>query len=363
VIPQYLAKMGRLKWKSSSEIDSELEVKLERESDVERHKIIVDHKIMNVLINNPNGIGTSELAKKVGIDRSNIPSYLNKLIKNGFATRGPGLHGKYYPTDKIFKNHLLSSQFMGEMFVSQLLGEQNLVLRDVPVSADNVDFRVFLPYLQREEFGLLRTIFEFVNTLGAYMTYVLIQAMNPENKYLQSTKYVKKDTVVQYWVKISIDAVIRNILSKFKDSIRMELNSLVGKDDDLFGPFIDYGTGLPQFQLKKKVIDELLQAYSRLYPRMFGELEKLGEKVPLYMELYMEHKEYLKLQEDYQRTCEHRYIEKVSRLIIEDDGRKFWTRYYEKGGKTIVHCVFCHHTTYKKFVTNSENKSYQSFLK
>ncbi len=336
--------MGRLKWKPSSEIDSELEIKLGTESDVERHKIIVEYKIMNVLINNPNGIRTLEIAKMVGIDRSNIASYLNKLVKTGFVKKGSGLQGKYYPTDKISKNLLLSSQFIGELFVSKLLEKPNLVLRDVPVTADDVDFRVFLPYLQRDEFGLLRTMFEFVNGLGAYITYVLIQAMNPENKYLQDLKYVKRDTIVPYWVKISIDAVIKNLLSKFKDSIRMELNSLVGDDDDPFGPFIDYGMGLPEFQLKKEVIDELLQAYSRLYPRMFSELENLREKVPLYMHLYMEHKEYLKLQEINQKSCKHDFKTDVSHLI-EVNGRKFWTKYDEN----VIHCKKCHFTTYEKY--------------
>src|SRR6266498_1456083 len=133
--------MGRLKWKPSSEIDSELKIKLGTESDVERHKIIVEYKIMNVLINNPNGIRTLEIAKMVGIDRSNIASYLNKLVKTGFVKKGSGLQGKYYPTDKISKNLLLSSQFIGELFVSKLLEKPNLVLRDVPVTADDVDFR------------------------------------------------------------------------------------------------------------------------------------------------------------------------------------------------------------------------------
>jgi predicted transcriptional regulator len=318
--------MGRLKWKKSSEFDSGYGLKLEKNSDVERHKIIVKNEIMHALVNNPNGIGTSQLAKMVGIDRSNISSYLKKLVETGYAKRGAGLHGKYFPTDKIFKNHLFSSHFTGELFVSELLGKPNLILRDLPLNPDDADFRNFLPYLQKGELGLMRTMFEFMNSLGAFITYILIQALNPENKYLRDLKYVKKeirDVTVQYWVKISMDAVLRKLLPKFKDSIRMELNSLQGDDEDPFGPFIDFGMSVPQFQVKKEVIDELLQAFSRLYPLMFSELENLRKKLPIYIYLYKEHKEYLKYQEPNQKKCKHDFKNSVS-VLIEDEGRKFW---------------------------------------
>jgi hypothetical protein len=62
------------------------------------------------------------------------------------------------------------------------------------------------------------------------------------------------------------------------------------------------------------------------------------------MHLYKEHKRYLKLQEINQKSCKHDFKTNVS-LLIEDDGRKFWTTYDE----SVIHCKKCHFTTYEKY--------------
>jgi hypothetical protein len=52
-------------------------------------------------------------------------------------------------------------------------------------------------------------------------------------------------------------------------------------------------------------------------------LENLRKKLPIYIYLYKEHKEYLKYQEPNQKKCKHDFKNSVS-VLIEDEGRKFW---------------------------------------
>src|SRR5438093_12369364 len=117
--------MGRLKWENADEYDSQFGINLSEESDVERHKIIVNHKIMNLLLLNPNGLGIRLLAKLVGIDRKNLKSYLRRLIEIGYVKKNDGLRGKYFASEKIIKNPILSSALMAESFDSDLLGKPN----------------------------------------------------------------------------------------------------------------------------------------------------------------------------------------------------------------------------------------------
>jgi hypothetical protein len=317
---------------------------------------------MNAFLNNPNGLGIGLLAKLVGIDRKNLKLYLTRLIKSGYVKKKDGHRGKYFPTKKIIKNPILSSTLMAESFASDLLGKSDLILSDSKTIPNGIDFRVLLTYMQREDFRLPRVIFEFAIQIGAYVLYCIIQSMNEDNKILKKSKYLKKDSIIQEIVKYSILPIIPDLLSRFKDSIRIELSSLKGNDEDPFGRFIRYGWSRPEFQLEKTIIDEITTVYSGLFPTMYTELENIRNSLPRLIEVYDNHTDYLRMQAQYQKSCKHRYLEDVSRLIELDWG-KFWTKYREVGRKTIVHCANCHHTTYRKYVTNCENKSYQELLK
>ena|GEM_PF-4483509 len=363
VIPQYCKELGRLKWKNSHEFESLFGIKLSEKRDLQRHVTIVEHSIMNVLQNNPNGLGIGVLAKMIGINRKNLKLHLRRLIERGYVKKDDGLRGKYFPTEKIIKNPILSSALMAKSFASHLLGEPNLILSNLKLNPKLIDFRALLPYLEKEEFGLPRVMFEFANQIGAYILYCLIQAMNQDNKILKGTKYLKKDSIIQEIVKYSIVPIVAELLSKFKDAIRMELSSLKGNDEDHFGPFIDYGWSQPEFQLNKSIIKEISFVYSGLFPNMFRELEKIREKLPFLMFAYDKHREYLRMQDAYQKNCEHLYVTNVFRML-ETENKKIWTKYSkQKNGKTIVHCIKCHDTTYEKHVKNCQDKSYENFLK
>jgi hypothetical protein len=299
----------------------------------------------------------------IGIYRKNLKLHLERLIEKGYVNKDDGFQAKYFLTDKIIKNPVLSCTLMAKSFALHLLGEPNLILSDLKLNPKLMDFRALLPYLEKEEFGLARVMFEFANQIGAYILYCLIQAMNQNNGILKGTKYLKKDDIVQEVVRLSIAPIVAELLSKFKDSIALELSSLKGNDEDSFGPLIDYEWSQPEFQLNKSVIKEISFVYSGLFPNMFRELEKIRKNIPFMMFAYDYHKEYLKMKECYQKQCNHIYVSQVFDLI-EIEGRKIWMKYRkQENGNTIAHCIKCHHTTYEKHVNNCRDKSYVDFLK
>jgi hypothetical protein len=363
VIPQYCKELGRLKWKDSQEFESLFGINLSEKRDLHRHITIVEYSIMNVLQSNPKGVGIGVLGKMVGIYRANLKLHLKRLIERGYVKKDDGLRGKYFPTEKIIRNPVLSSVLMAKSFASHLLGEPSLILSDLKINPNQIDFRALLPSFEKEEFGLFRVMFEFASQIGAYILYFLIQAMNKNNNILKESKYLKKDSAIQEVVKLSIAPIVTELLSKFKDTIRIELSSLKGSDEDPFGPFIDYGMSQPEFQLPRNVIDEVSFVYSSLFPNLFRELEKIRKKLPFLMLAYDYHKEYLKMNQSYQKNCKHVYVSQVFDFL-EIEGRKTWMKYCkQENGRTIVHCIKCHHTTYEKYVKNCQDKSYENFLK
>jgi len=354
--------LGRLKWESSDEFESKFGVKLSDRRDLERHRIIVEHRIMNMLKNNPSGLGIGRLAKGVGIDRKNLKLHLNRLIENGYVMKKDDVRGKYAATDKIFKNPILSSIFMAVSFSSDLLGKPKLILNDLKLDSSLQYSTTLLSYIQKAEYGLPRVIYEFAAQIGAFITYSLIQAMNPANKNIEEAQYLNKDEIIQASFRYSINTILPELMPKFKDSIRMELHSLDGDEKDPFGPFFDYGWSIPQFQLKKEVVDELILVFSSLFPVLYSELEKTRKKHPRVMQAVEFHTNHLQMQEQYQHTCKHRYVDDVSRLMESKRGN-YWTKWRENGDMTTVHCVNCHHTCYRKDVSSFESKSYESLLR
>lgn len=363
VVPHYRQELRRLKWQSSDEFQSQFGVSISDKTDLQRHVTLVEYSIMNVLQKNPKGLSIGVLSKIVGINRKNLKLHLKRLSEGGYVNKNDGLRGKYVPTGKIIKDPVLSSILMAKSFASHLLGEPSLILSDLKLNPNLIDFRALLPYFEKEEFGLPRVMFEFASQIGAYILYCLIQAMNQDNNILKETKYLKKDSTIQEVVKLSIIPIVTELLSKFKDTIRIELSSLKGSYEDPFGQFIDYGMNQPEFQLTRNVIEEVSLVYSGLFPNMFRELEKIKKNLPFLMFAYDYHKEFLKMKESYQKNCKHVYVSQVVDLL-EIEGRKIWMKYRkQKNGKTIVHCINCHHTTYEKHAKYCQDKSYENFLK
>jgi hypothetical protein len=129
-------------------------------------------------------------------------------------TRASGKQGKYFPTANVYQDVLLTANFFGEVSISKLLSIENYVVPEQNQSTYSDYFSLKFT----EDSSLERTIFEFSSKIGAFITYILIQAMNPENEYIikSDEKDLDRDALVQEWTKNAVSSIIPFLLSRFK---------------------------------------------------------------------------------------------------------------------------------------------------
>ena len=63
-------------------------------------------------------------------------------------------------------------------------------------------------------------LFSFSNRIGAFVTYVLITAMDSDNKFLESASENERDGLVREWISIALSPAIKSrLLWQFNDLI------------------------------------------------------------------------------------------------------------------------------------------------
>jgi hypothetical protein len=167
-----------------------------------------------IILNSSFGISRHDLADRVGLDRKNLRPYIKRLINRKMITRASGKQGKYFPTANVYQDVLLTANFFGEVSISKLLSIENYVVPEQNQSTYSDYFSLKFT----EDSSLERTIFEFSSKIGAFITYILIQAMNPENEYIikSDEKDLDRDALVQEWTKNAVSSIIPFLLSRFK---------------------------------------------------------------------------------------------------------------------------------------------------
>jgi hypothetical protein len=97
-------------------------------------------------------------------------------------TRASGKQGKYFPIADVYQDAMLSANFFSEIAISKILPAENYT---VPIDYDSTYSKYFHPKFT-EESGLARTLFEFSNKIGAFITYILIHRLNQNSQPLQT---------------------------------------------------------------------------------------------------------------------------------------------------------------------------------
>lgn len=166
--------------------------------------------------------------------------------------------------------------------------------------------------------------------VGALILYVLIQGLNPRNNnVIGSEENIEKDRLVQEWVQTTLSEVVGpDLLASFKESILPSLHSISLNPEDPYTNIIEYLGKRPLFQLSEQVIKELIKAYARLYPVMFNGLEEMRCELPMEVDKFEEHLEYMHEKRKQQNVCKHEYNESMFRT------------------DRIKHCRKCHHTVF-----------------
>lgn len=303
----------------------------------------VEGKVLKLIILNSNfGISHQDLASKIGLDRKNIRPYIKRLIRRRLITRAPGRQGKYFPTTDVYQDALLTANFFGEISISNLLDAENNV---VPAEDGCTYSTYFSPkYTEDSSSSLKRTLFEFSNEVGAFLTYVIIQAMNPKNEYIikSEEKDLDRDALIQDWIKKTISSAIPFLLPGFKFSIFSDLESIRPSDLDpkkINDVLADYFFNKPRFEMKAKTIEELGRAFESLYPLVKYRLDTILKRLPSAIEKYQIHTDYFQIRRKVENACKHEFLVAKERLVLLD-GIRYWVPNYDK----IMHCKKCHST-------------------
>ncbi len=294
-----------------------------------------EEKIMKVIIgNSDSGIAHLQLAQLIGINRKNLTSYTKRLMTKGLIKRGKGKHGKYYPATKAYRGTTITADVFSKAAAGLIL--------------TNEDFPVDSPFFRNIETAkaLQYVLFMFSNKLGAIITYLLIQAMNPSNKIIGDTKNdEEKDLNVQRWLDDAVSSLRPALLPLFKDAVSAHLEShyddYINDDDsinlDKFGlDFMSFGYDRPLYTLKEEFISELMAAFSKSYPDITDGLEKIRSQIPRAVAQEKSHWEYMSDCSKQQKLCKHDY-----KLPLD----KSWSA---KSNNRILHCSKCHKTKYDK---------------
>jgi predicted transcriptional regulator len=293
-----------------------------------------EDKIMEVItINRKNGIAHQKLARIIGINRKNLGKYISRLITRGLVVRGPGLRGKYYPSTKEHRETSMSAEILGGVIASTILYDS--------------DLKIKCPLFRRSEQEIENALFVFSNKVGAIITYLLIQSMNPLNKFSGNTKNsVESDLNVETWIDDVITTLRPALLPSIKEHVGQHLESLnhgavnskglIKYDHNKsVGAFIKYLYDRPTYELSDTIISELMTTFSTLYPNLSKKFERIRSVLPQLVAKEVEHWEYMENKFEHQKVCRHDYRTPTNKTLEEyaDD--------------QIKHCRKCHKTKRK----------------
>jgi hypothetical protein len=263
------------------------------------------------------GISHNELATKVSLHRSNLRKYTNKLMEKGLIRRGKGLQGKYFPTEEPYKDHLFNAFMLGHDFDFNLLKkEEDLVLTDkILVAPEYRDFtgyrRYYEPKFAKTD-RVERKLFEISNRIGAYVTFILIQAMNPDN-HNNTIPSVEADKAAEEWVRTAISQILSSsLLNYFRDSIYKATNRYpIG-----YKAQSEYFEQHPRFRLDRDILDQILPAFNDIYPLLGLELEETMKVLPKALDIYKQNLENSHKISQQQKSCDHDWIKKEVEIGI-----------------------------------------------
>ena len=266
---------------------------------------------------------TSELEKNTQLHRETISILCNQLISEGWIYNKENKHGKYRLTEKSIFYFPSGSNFRRKLISKfdklPLVTEENNNLFNI----DNKKLINDRDYF--DKYG----IFEFSNRIGALITYLIIQALhqkglvpideislNFKNSQFELIKGRDRNTIAQNFIdsvidpdfliqnfsvlrivrtglkinnpiKKNINLILKNLKQEEKIAIKEKNNDTrkkISKKMEELRKIKEFEMN-PQdpywsmYELDRETYNKLNQIYSELYPRFFGELEKIKAEV------------------------------------------------------------------------------------
>jgi hypothetical protein len=285
------------------------------------------YKIIRSYFDSEEGISQDEICTLMGIDKKNLKPYLKNLLDDGIIWKEAGKYGKYHVKGVGYEKGTDAGVVLGELLFrfldNKMLDEQHFI---VPTNGHK-DFSKYFKTNFYEESAEAQ-LFEFSNTIGSIITYILIQA-HAENFGINN------------W----IDDKMRQIIPE--EGYTSERGLFISEWVERACLTL-MRTPSIEFDLPKDINDQkYIGAFKRLYPRIFVELEKIRYELPKEVEKYQNHIEYWKMRNEYLRKhiCKHNF-NPISGASLKSD------RTDKK------HCQKCHQNEfYLSRFNTTKNKS------
>lgn len=189
-----------------------------------------------------------------------IEKYLKELQTDGIVKQEKKF-GKYFLTTQLLNEAAFGPKLFHNEAMSRLFSRKGISVPIIGKDACHFMHTKFTKNDWRE-----KCLLKFVNRIGVYVTYVILQAMNPElNAERQSLSFKERDDLAKKWSSNSI----------FGDFILWQFANLPElNNNEMEKPFLE---------LKKKTFDEFSKALNNLYPYADGALSSsmlaLPEKI------------------------------------------------------------------------------------
>ncbi len=298
----------------------------------EQHTTERERKILlAVLEEGLAGISLAHLVLKLKIDRKIISRYLKKLVQEKLVKRGKGGHGKFFPTRQGLEDPSSSATLLGLLFARGPLQDRTILLQsDVLKKSGCIDFTAVPQFTtgNKDSYGLVRSLFEFSSTIGAFIIFVLIQSINARSIRKYRSRMTQSE-VSQIWIKNAISQVIPYLFPVFIKYVEPALSNHFGlqSEQEMSDFLVEWH--LPSSGYNDKVIRRLLRSLGQLYPRVWFGLDKIKRDIPEEIESMVFHAEYTRMKNEYQRNCSHEFVE------VKEPHPSNWF---------LKHCKKCHYT-------------------
>lgn len=260
-----------------------------------------------IILSGNQGISKKDLLQRIyPVNQSTVYRDTKNLEEDGsIKIVRKGQRTKYFATSSPRKNLALGAYLLGRNFVGDysLLGNSGIVLCDhAQTHPQYIDFssyrQFFEPKFPRDS-ALEKILFEYSNQIGAFITYIFIQAMSTDNiNRLQlldmhqgsKRKVVKKIAqkekqgrfMTEEWIKNSISSNLVHMLWRFNHMLK----PLVRIPNIQTNKGVNTRKKPGPYQLEKKIIDELLEAFGHVYPYLNHELERIRTSLPTGIKAY-----------------------------------------------------------------------------
>jgi hypothetical protein len=184
------------------------------------------------------------------------------------------------------------------------------------------DIPLNTPFLKNVESDntLQYALFEFSNKVGAVITYLLIQAMNPANKITNDTKSSKeKDLDIRWWIdsatsslRLFLLPIFQDMLSFFLADFKSLLSYFTNKDGSVdqeraTSYMLQFMFHPPFYTLDERMISELLAELYKIYPSITAKLEWVKSLVPGAVAKQLHNLQHKSFRSNTQKSCKHTF--------------------------------------------------------